>query len=98
MENVPIEYKSDKLDKEASCFTFQADSDKWIMKIEDGVFKFNREQYPNCAPDAFAEAVLKILERSKIIASFELPPPEIGENGSRNWRNKMKEDSGWKLF
>ena len=46
----------------------------WIMKIEKtengAVIKFNREDYPNCMEDAFAEAVCGILCRTGYLDSI----------------------------
>ncbi len=49
-----------------STITFSADCRTWVMKLvkEEGRVRilFNREDYPNAAPDDFAKAVVEILE------------------------------------
>ena len=47
-----------------SAISFIPDADKpWIIKISQEGIKFNREDYPNVAPDEFARAFCEILER-----------------------------------
>lgn len=44
-------------------FTFYADHDKWVIKInDDGIF-FNHEKWPNRKPEHFAQAFIDILEK-----------------------------------
>jgi hypothetical protein len=59
---------------EKNSITFMADKDNWIMRIdktENGpLIRFNTEDYPNCMPDDFALAVVKILCSVGAIKSF----------------------------
>jgi hypothetical protein len=38
----------------------------WIMKLENGRVYFNRERWPECSPDAFALAVIELLEKASV--------------------------------
>lgn len=53
---------------------FRVDKDHWIMSIkatDNGpLIKFNTEQYPNCAADDFAIAVIQVLSQVGAIRSF----------------------------
>ena len=42
---------------------FYAEPSKWFIKINKGGIFFNREIYPDCGPDDFAEAFINILEK-----------------------------------
>ncbi len=48
-----------------SSFIFNANESTWVLRIirrENGpIVEFNHEAYPNCLPDAFAEAFGSIL-------------------------------------
>lgn len=56
----------DETEKPDSEITFNADG-AWVMKISQGKIRFNREVFSALAEDEFANGVLRILEKAKII-------------------------------
>jgi hypothetical protein len=60
--------------KEANSIIFMPDGKNWVMRIdktENGpLIRFNTEDYPNCVPEDFAVAVVKILCSVGAIKSF----------------------------
>lgn len=45
---------------------FGISNGNWVMKITDGKISFNRESWPDAAPDEFAKAVIAILEGATV--------------------------------
>lgn len=47
-------------------FNSDGNDENWVMKLKDGKVYFNREKWPECAPDDFAKAVIGILEKASV--------------------------------
>lgn len=65
---------------------FYADGDgSWVMKLtSEGIF-FNKDRYPDAKPDAFAEAVIKILEKQyKVRFEKNNPPYDRNKEASQH--------------
>ena len=59
----------------SSEISFNADSNKWVMKLTDKGIFFNRQAYPNAHPEDFAQAVVEILEKEFTVKFEKKFPP-----------------------
>lgn len=65
MEIEPLEYQDIELTKPTSTDISFHSKDAWVMIISnEGIIRFNREDFPHMAADEFAATVIEILENS----------------------------------
>ncbi len=64
-----------------SSITFNADGDEsWVMKLTREGILFNRDTFPDSTPDAFAKAVVEILENQFTVKFERIEPPYDRKN------------------